>query len=73
MENKEFTIYVAIVFGIVLLAIGFVREITKPISPEAYYEMVEQDRVRECEIKLGGTVYEKGCNEWYYSINEDRD
>lgn len=71
--NRNFIMYTAFVFGVVFLLIGIVRELAEPISPERQYEIIEQRRVSECEIKFGGTEYEKGCNEYFYSINQDVD
>ena len=71
--NKDFITYTIIVLAVSFSLAFIVSELFKPVSSERQYEIIEQQRVEECQIKLGGTVYEKGCNEMYYQINQDVD
>lgn len=66
MIDRNFLWFTAIVIGIVLLIVGVTRELAKPID----WELM---RVQECEVKLGGTVHERPCNEMFYEISEIRD
>ena len=71
--NKDFITYTIIVLVASFSLAFMVSELFKPVSPERQYEIIEQQRVEECQIKLGGTVYEKGCNEYFYNMNQDVD